>query len=136
MADVGGAVNRSSGFADTGTYAGAMADATEIDTRLRDEYAHLTATLCKAVNDPKRLMLLHLLGDCPRPVGELAAAIDAPQANVSQHLAVLREQGLVETERQGASIIYSLRHPRVLEAIRIMREVQADEAARRASLYA
>lgn len=112
-----------------------MTELTGIDQRLRDEYAHLTATLCKAVNDPKRLMLLHLLGESPRAVGELAAAIDAPQANVSQHLAVLREQGLVDTERQGASIIYSLRHPRVLEAIGIMREVQAAETARRARLF-
>lgn len=113
-----------------------MGEPIEIDQRVRDAYVHLTATLCKAVNDPKRLMLMHLLGEAPRAVGELAAAIDAPQANVSQHLAVLREQGLVDTERQGASIIYSLRHPRVLEAIEIMREVQADEAARRARLYA
>lgn len=107
-----------------------------IDDRLRDEYTQLTASLCKAVNDPKRLMLLHVLGQSSLAVGELAHAIGAPQANVSQHLAILREQGLVDTERRGASVIYSLRHPRVLDAIAIMREVQADEAARRASLYA
>ena len=115
---------------------GRMGEPTGIDDRLRDEYAQLVATLCKAVNDPKRLMLLHVLRDGPHAVGELAEAIDAPQANVSQHLAILREQGLVDTERRGVSVIYSLRHPRVLEAIDIMREVQADEAARRASLFA
>lgn len=112
-----------------------MAEHITIDDRLRDEYTQLTATLCKAVNDPKRLMLLHVLGDGPLAVGDLATAIGAPQANVSQHLAILREQGLVDTERHGVSVIYSLRHPRVLDAIAMMREIQADEAARRASLY-
>ena len=114
---------------------GAMAEDLAIDDRLRDELTQLTASLCKAVNDPKRLMLLHVLGHGPLAVGDLADAIDAPQTNVSQHLAILREQGLVDTERRGASVIYSLRHPRVLDAIAIMREVQADEAARRASLF-
>ena len=107
-----------------------------IDGQLRDEYAQLVGSLCKAVNDPKRLLLLHVLRGGPRAVGDLAVAIDAPQANVSQHLAILREQGLVDTERRGVSVIYSLRHPRVLDAIDIMREVQAAEAARRASLFA
>lgn len=113
-----------------------MGETTGIDDRLRDEYVQLVATLCKAVNDPKRLMLLHVLRDGPHAVGELAEAIDAPQANVSQHLGILREQGLVDTERRGVSVIYSLRHPRVLDAVDIMREVQAEEAARRARLFA
>lgn len=117
------------------SYAEVMADPSPIDDQLREELTELTASLCKAVNDPKRLMLLLVLGDGPRAVGELADAIDASQANVSQHLAILREQGVVDTERQGSSVIYSLRHPELLDAIAIMREVQAKEARRRAQLF-
>lgn len=105
-----------------------------MDERLRAELVQLTSSLCKAVADPKRLMLLHLLGDRPHAVGELAEAIEATQANTSQHLAVLREQGLVDTERDGASIIYSLRYPEILDAITILRELQAEELRRRTEL--
>lgn len=107
-----------------------------MDDRLRDELTMLTGSLCKAVADPKRLMILHLLDDGPHAVGELADALEATQANTSQHLAVLREQGLVETERRGASIIYSLRYPRILEAVGILRGIQADEFARRFGVVA
>ena len=105
-----------------------------VDDQLRDELVQLTGSLCKAVADPKRLMLLHLLGEGPHPVGELADRIEATQANTSQHLAVLREQGLVDTERQGASIIYSLRYPAVLDAVGILRDIQSEELLRRAEL--
>lgn len=105
-----------------------------VDDRLREEYERLTESLCKAVNDPKRLLILHLLGEEDHAVGELAEALDASQANVSQHLAVLREQGLVDTERDGTRVIYSLRHRRVLDAIAVMREVLVAETERRAAL--
>lgn len=105
-----------------------------MDEQLRDELVQLTGSLCKAVSDPKRLMLLYLLGDRPHAVGELADRIEATQANTSQHLAVLREQGLVDTERQGASIIYSLRYPEVLDAVSILRDIQGEELVRRAEL--
>lgn len=107
-----------------------------IDDRLRDEFTELTATLCKAVNDPKRLLLLHVLGQQSMTVGDLAELIDAPQANTSQHLAILRENGLVDADRRGSHVVYSLRHPRLLDAITIMREVQSAEARRRADLFA
>jgi DNA-binding transcriptional ArsR family regulator len=103
---------------------------------LRAELTELTNTLCKALNDPKRLHLLYALADGPRSVGELTAAIGASQANVSQHLAVLRERGIVVTERHGASVIYSLRYPELLEAIEQLRAILAQEVARRHGLLA
>lgn len=101
-----------------------------VDDQLRDELARLTDSLCRALADPKRLLLLHLLGEGSHAVGELARHIGAAQANTSQHLAVLREQGLVDTERRGASIIYSLRHPAILDAVAILRGIQDEEARR------
>jgi DNA-binding transcriptional ArsR family regulator len=101
---------------------------------LRAELVELTATLCKALNDPKRLMVLYALAGGPRSVGDLAAAIDAPQANVSQHLAMLRDRGLVGTERRGNRIIYSLRYPEVVTAVETLRGVLAEEVARRQGL--
>jgi DNA-binding transcriptional ArsR family regulator len=106
----------------------------ELPPDLRAELVELTATLCKALNDPKRLMVLYALAAGPRSVGDLAVAIDAPQANVSQHLAMLRDRGLVGTERRGNRIIYSLRYPEVVDAVEILRGVLAEEFARRQDL--
>lgn len=105
-----------------------------IDEALRAELHELTATLCHALNDPKRLIILHLLGEGPSSVGTLAEQVGATVANVSQHLAVLRERGLVGSERDGLNIIYSLRHPELLDAIAGLRAVLRSEMRRRGAL--
>lgn len=105
-----------------------------VDQTLRTELEELTASLCRALDDPKRLFLLYLLGSSPMNVGELCEALGVPQANASQHLGVLRERGVVQTQRDGNRVVYSLRHPKVLDAIDLLREVMADEAIRRQGL--
>jgi DNA-binding transcriptional ArsR family regulator len=105
-----------------------------MDDLLREELDELTTRMCKALNDPKRLMLLIALGDEPRSVSELCELLELPQSNVSQHLAVLRERGIVETSRQGAFVMYRLRYPRLLEAVGILREVMAAELDRQSGL--
>lgn len=105
-----------------------------LNEQLRQQLDELVTSMCKAINDPKRLMLLYALRDKPQTVGELCQAVGTAQSNTSQHLAVLRDRGLVSTERQGNSIIYSLRHPRVLDAIDILRGVMSDEVERQQEL--
>ncbi|MDA8393263.1 MAG: metalloregulator ArsR/SmtB family transcription factor [Actinomycetota bacterium] len=102
--------------------------------QLRQELDELSASMCKALNDPKRLMVLYTLRNRGCTVGELSRLLGAPQSNTSQHLAVLRDRGLVEAERNGNTVIYSLRHPKVLEAVDTLREVMADELTRRQAL--
>jgi DNA-binding transcriptional ArsR family regulator len=103
-----------------------------VDAMLRDELTELTASVCKALNDPKRLMILYALGAGPLTVGELVGVLEASQANVSQHLAILRERGIVETERHGNKVHYSLRHPEVLDAVDLLRRIMSAEVNRRA----
>ncbi len=74
------------------------------------------AEICKVLTDPKRLMLLDVLRDGERSVGDLAEAIGASLANVSQHLGVLRHAGLVDTRRVATSIRYRLSDPTIIEA--------------------
>lgn len=102
-----------------------------IDTALRDELDELVAGMCKGLNDPKRLLLLYALADGPHTVSELCEILEAPQSNTSQHLAVLRTAGMVDTERQGNSVVYSLRHPKIIEAVDKLREIMSDEIGRR-----
>jgi DNA-binding transcriptional ArsR family regulator len=107
-----------------------------MDDQLRDELDELTSRMCKALNDPKRLMLLLALGDRPKSVSDLCQELELPQANVSQHLAVLRERGIVAATRQGSFVEYRLRYPQVLDAIGILRTVMAQELDRQTGLHA
>ena len=107
-----------------------------IDAMLRQELDELVASMCKALNDPKRLLLLYALRNGRYTVSELCELIEAPQSNTSQHLAVLRDRGLVEAERQGNNVVYSLRHPKVIAAIDILRAVMSDELERQTALRA
>jgi len=107
-----------------------MVTAVAVDRHLRSELEELVAGMCKGLNDSKRLAILYALRSEPHTVTELCRVLDAPQSNTSQHLAILRDRGLVEAERQGNSVVYSLRHPKVIDAIDLLREVMADELAR------
>lgn len=66
------------------------------------------ARLLKALANEKRLLLLCLLVEGERSVGELNARVDLSQSALSQHLAVLREDGLVTTRREAQTIYYAL----------------------------
>jgi DNA-binding transcriptional ArsR family regulator len=83
----------------------------------------LQAELCQVLAEPTRLEILHLLGERPRAVKELVEATGQRQAKISQHLTILRQRGIVRTERLGTEIRYSLETPRILEACRITREI-------------
>lgn len=63
----------------------------------------------KALGEPRRVEILRLLRAGPRPVGEIAAAIDVSQQAASQHLAVLGAAGLVEARREGTRHLYSIK---------------------------
>lgn len=105
-----------------------------IDQRLRQELEELVAQMCNAINEPKRLMVIYALGAGPRTVNELAAILGAPQSNTSQHLAVLRNRGLVDVERHGSHVVYALRYPKIIDAIDLLREVLNEEIARQHAL--
>lgn len=72
------------------------------------EHAGDAAQLLKVLANEKRLMILCLLVDSERPVNELNALLDLSQSALSQHLAVLRDDGLVQTRREAQSIVYSI----------------------------
>lgn len=93
------------------------------------EINDLHARVCKAIADPKRLLILDALRDGPLSVGELAADLDLSQPNTSQHLAILRERNIVITSRQGNTIYYSLNSRKVIDAVDLLREFMAEYMA-------
>lgn len=101
---------------------------------LRHELSEVVDTMCRALSDPKRLAILYALLERPHTVAELAQMIGASQSNTSQHLAVLRDRGLVSPDRHASHVVYSLRHPKIIEAIDLLRQVMTDEVSRRQAL--
>ena len=97
----------------------------------RDELYQLHAQFCQALSDPKRLLIINELYHGERSVGELATSLGLRQANLSQHLARMRERGLVAPRRQGATVFYSLADPRIYDAIGLLREVMAEQFQKR-----
>jgi ArsR family transcriptional regulator, nickel/cobalt-responsive transcriptional repressor len=67
----------------------------------------------KALGDPDRLKIVQCLRDGPKAVGEISRELDAPLANVSHHVRLLREAGVVRNGKRGRFVIYSL-DPEVL----------------------
>ena len=99
-----------------------------------DELNLLHSGVCQAVSDPKRILIMFALFERPRNVTALANDLGIPQPTVSRHLRVLRQTSLVFTERQGASVVYSLADTRIIDAINTMRKIMVDAMARHAEL--
>ncbi len=78
------------------------------------------AAVGRALADPKRLCVLEVLAGGERSVSDLSREASCQVPNMSQHLAVLRAAGLVETRRDGNTVLYRLADSRVLEAYRLI----------------
>jgi DNA-binding transcriptional ArsR family regulator len=87
----------------------------------------LHAEFCKTLSDANRLLIISELSKGEVSVKELTRRLELRQSNVSKHLSVMRERGLVMTRRDGATIYYSLTDTRISQAIHLLREVQADQ---------
>ena len=94
---------------------------------VRAELYQLHASVCKGLADPKRLLIINALRDGERTVSGLVEELDIPQANVSQHLAVLRDRGLVRARKDGQWTHYSLTSTKIVEAMDLLREVMVEQ---------
>lgn len=87
------------------------------------EVFQLHADLLKALSHPRRLEIVNLLQNQELSVTEIQEMLALPQANLSQHLQVLRTQGVVVDRRVGKQILYRLAHKNFLKASNLMRDV-------------
>jgi ArsR family transcriptional regulator, virulence genes transcriptional regulator len=81
------------------------------------------AAIGRALADPKRLCVLETLAIGELSVSDLSLRVGCQVPNMSQHLAVLRNVGLVTSRREGNTIWYRLADPRVLEAYRLIQDI-------------
>lgn len=86
----------------------------------------LHAEVCRVLGNANRIRILNTLGDGEKSVGEISKALGLRQANVSQHLAVMRNKGVLKTRKEGTNIYYSVSNPKIIQACNLMRQVLMD----------
>src|SRR3990172_2244462 len=94
----------------------------------------LHADVCKTLSSPARLRIIDALRDGELSAGEICVAVGARKANVSQHLAVMRERGIVEARRSSTNVYYRLTNPKVVQAFQLMREVLVEQLDKKTAL--
>jgi DNA-binding transcriptional ArsR family regulator len=86
------------------------------------------ALLMKALSNEHRLLILcHLIEADELPVGSLVERIGLSQSALSQHLARLREEGLVAFRRESRTLHYSVADPRAAQVLRLLRDIFCPE---------
>jgi ArsR family transcriptional regulator len=92
-----------------------------------DKLFVLHAEVCKSMANPTRLKILNALRHGEQSVEAMAKSLKLRKANLSQHLAVLRQRGIVATRREGLNIYYRCANPKMLKACEILREVLLEQ---------
>jgi DNA-binding transcriptional ArsR family regulator len=77
----------------------------------------------KAMAHPLRLKILCLVGQNELMVQDIVEAVGTSQSNISQHLAVMRERGLIASRKEANKVFYRIDDARILKMIAMMREV-------------
>ncbi len=85
-------------------------------------FFRMHANLCKVLGNERRLAIIWLLGQREMSVGEIAEAMDTSIHNVSQHLRVMKERGVVQGEKRGQSVFHSLSNPKFVQGYGLIRE--------------
>jgi ArsR family transcriptional regulator len=85
------------------------------DKDLNEDAFNLIASRFRLLAEPMRLRILHTLGDKEMNVSELVAATDANQANVSKHLGILLDAGVVSRRKEGLTSNYRISDETIFE---------------------
>ena len=81
------------------------------------------AQLFRVLGHPLRIRILELLRDGERTVGDLQAELGIDSSGTSQHLAALRQQGVLDSRPAGTSVYYRIRDPRISQLLAVAKEI-------------
>ncbi len=104
------------------------------DNSLAQEINLLHARICSAISEPNRILLIYAVAENPCNVNSLAETVGISQSAASRHLKVLRERGLIQAQRDGSQVIYSLADKRFIQALDLLREVMLEQITQQAKL--
>ncbi|MDO8636486.1 MAG: metalloregulator ArsR/SmtB family transcription factor [Dehalococcoidia bacterium] len=94
---------------------------------MEDQIYIYHAEMCKMLSHPKRLEIINLLRDGEVNVTELNLKLHMSPANLSQHLALMRERKILNTRKEGNVVYYRLANIRFLEAYDILRGILVEQ---------
>src|SRR3989338_26369 len=95
------------------------------------ELYEIHAEVCKVFSNSTRLEILNLLRDEEMSVTELIEKTKLSQANISQHLSIMKSKGIVISDRKGKNIYYKLSNPKIVKAFDIIRGVLSERLSGR-----
>lgn len=97
---------------------------------MSDKMLDLVARRFRILGEPYRLRILQELETGEKSVGELVSVLDGNQPNVSKHLQLLSEAGLVHRRREGTSIFYAISDPMVFKLCALVCSSEAEKSRR------
>jgi len=97
----------------------------------KEGFYNLHAEMCKTISNPRRQAILDTIRGGELTVSELIEKTGISQANLSQHLAILRSKGVVKTRREGNNIYYSVSNIKIIEAYDLISQVLEDSTTSR-----
>ena len=83
----------------------------------------IKAEFFRILGHPVRVRILELLKDGKRSVGDLQTELQMDSSGTSQHLGVLRKHGILEGRREGTSVYYTVRDPRIFQLLEVSRQI-------------
>jgi ArsR family transcriptional regulator len=81
------------------------------------------AEFFRVLGHPVRVRILELLRDGEMSVGQLQAALQMDSSGTSQHLGVMRRQAILESRKEGTSVYYRARDPRIFQLLEVARQI-------------
>ena len=96
-----------------------------------ENFYNLHADMCKTISNPRRQAILDTIRNSEMTVSELIKKTGISQANLSQHLSILRSKGVVNTRRDGNNVYYSLSNLKIIKAYDLISEVLEDSTTSR-----
>lgn len=101
---------------------------------MEDQIYTYHAEMCKVFSHPKRLELINVLRDKEMSVGELSERLGLASANLSQHLAMMKERRILVSRKEGNVVYYRIVNSRFLEAFDLLREILFEQIRQDAAL--
>lgn len=96
--------------------------------------ANMTADFFKALAHPMRIRILRMLESGERCVCELMDASSIEQSNLSQHLSVLKKQGILVSRKEGSKVIYRILYPSVLDVLKHVEKTLSEQLSESQSI--
>ncbi|MGM0366135.1 MAG: ArsR/SmtB family transcription factor [Actinomycetota bacterium] len=97
----------------------------------KDTFYNLHSDMCKTISNPRRQAIIDAIRYESLTVSQIVKKTGLPQSNISQHLAMLKSKGVVNSRREGSNIYYSITNHKIIKAYDLLTEVLRDESSLR-----